>query len=85
MHREENESILSHLGSKATLSFMAAVVTFGAVLIAVDVAGTGRDTASTRLGLGDLDTDYAAVNGSDGSGLPGGAVETGTAALAFLE
>jgi hypothetical protein len=67
VHRDNNNSILSHLGAKATLGFMAAVIVAGVVMVAVDAATTGSDTASTAYGLGDLNTDFGSVTNASGS------------------
>jgi hypothetical protein len=67
VHRDNNESILSHLGSKATLGVMIAVIIFGVCLVAIDAANATPNTASTALGLGDLSTDFGSVSNASSS------------------
>ena len=73
VHEEQNVSILSHLGSRATMAFMAVALICGASLIAADAAANPSDTATTALGLGDITSDFAPVQNAS-SLLPSGAL-----------
>lgn len=85
VHRDDNNSILSHLGSKATLGFMCAVIVAGVCLVAVDAATTKSDTASTAYGLGDLTTDFGSVANASGSLDSGSLIGDGTDSSALIE
>ena len=65
--RDANESILSHLGARATLVFMVAAIIAGALVIAIGAANVESSTASNSKGLGDLSTDYDSADNSTGA------------------